>query len=68
MSPFDKTIMFDAPDFRAIVYIDTNELIIENWQSGEHKVFMHKKLTLTKLREWFDKFHPNYTETNVTGC
>lgn len=66
MTPFDKVIMFDSAGFRAIVYVDTNEVIVENWQSGN--VFLHKKLTLTNLREWFQRFHPDFTETDVTGC
>ncbi len=68
MTPFVKSIMFDSPDFRAIIYIDIDEVIVNNWQSGEHHVFMHQKLTLTKLREWFQRFHPDFTETDVTGC
>lgn len=69
MTPFDKAILFQASDFRALVYIDTNEVIVNNWQSGgQIPVFMHKKLTLTKLREWFVEFHSDFTETDVTGC
>ncbi len=67
MTPFDKAIMFDSADFRAIVYVDNNEVIVENWQSGT-SVHMHRRLTLTQLREWFGKYHPNFTETDVTGC
>jgi hypothetical protein len=67
MTPFDKTIMFDAPDFRAIVYIDNNGLIVSERQVPL-RVFMHKKLTLDKLREWFVVNHPDFTETDVTGC
>ena len=67
MTPFDKAILFQAPDFRAIVYIDTNEVIVKNWQS-KSRCFMHKKLTLTQLREWFVEFHSDFTETDVTGC
>ncbi len=67
MTPFDKTIMFDAPGFRAIVYIDNNELIVSESQVPV-TVFMNKKLTLTKLREWFAEYHPDFTETDVTGC
>ena len=67
MTPFDRTIMFDAPAFRAIVYVDTNGLIVSERQVPV-TVFMNKKLTLTKLREWFVEFHPDFTETDVTGC
>ncbi len=67
MTPFDKAILFQAPDFRAIVYIDTNEVIVNNWQS-KTRCFMHKQLTLTHLREWFVEFYPDFTETDVTGC
>lgn len=67
MTPFDRVIMFDAPGFRAIVHIDDNEVIVKEWQS-KLRVFMSSKLTLTKLREWFVEYHPDFTETDVTGC
>ncbi len=69
MTPFDKAIMFDSADFRAIVYVDTDEVIVSNWQlEGQVSVHMHQTLTLTKLRKWFQRFHPDFTETDVTGC
>ncbi len=67
MIPFDKAILFETPTFRFIVHIDDNEVIVKDWQSPV-KCFMHKRLTLTKLREWFVEFHPDFRETNVTGC
>lgn len=65
MTSFDRIIMFDAPSFRAIVYVDTNDVIVNNWQP-ETREFMHS--TLTQLREWFAVHHPEFTETDVTGC
>lgn len=57
--------MFDAPGFRAIVHVDANDVIVNNWQP-ETREFMHS--TLTQLREWFAVHHPEFVETDVTGC
>ncbi len=65
MIPFDRAIMFEATGLRAIVYVDANDVIVNNWQS-ETREFMHS--TLTQLREWFAVHHPDFIETDVTGC
>ncbi len=65
MTPFDRTILFEAPSFRVIVHVDANNVIVNNWEPETCECMYS---TLTQLREWFVVHHPEFVETDVTGC
>ncbi len=64
MTPFDRIIRFESAALSVIVYVDENDIIVNNWDVETRECM---GTTLVELREWFTAHHPGCVETDITS-
>lgn len=64
MTPYDRIIRFESAALSVIVYVDENDIIVNNWDDVTRE-FMGT--ALVELREWFTSHYPDCVETDITS-